>query len=276
LFGERILNRLRQNFATNDIPFNSLTFGQLFGIIKSEGLTLCNELKLQAKYGADRAQSRQEMGNFCEAFGFEKIEAPSTKKKRFNKRRGKPRRLPFQPKAMNPQTKPNNPNKGKTKLTKKNPKKQTKPIICYKCGKAGHKANQCKMKQKINELFADNTQMQSKLLSLLIQENSNKLDDNNDYYSDLQEESDYESSPLPTINVITNKNQKEFLLDLIGQIPDGNLKREYLEKLKTLILEEEDKTPKFTLNAPSSSLTNICKQFPIPNPFQQITTKELQ
>jgi len=39
LFGERILNRLRQNFATNDIPFNSLTFGQLFRIIKSEGLT---------------------------------------------------------------------------------------------------------------------------------------------------------------------------------------------------------------------------------------------
>ena len=33
LFGERILNRLRQNFDTNDIPFNSLTFGQLFGIL---------------------------------------------------------------------------------------------------------------------------------------------------------------------------------------------------------------------------------------------------
>ena len=88
MFGERILNRLRQNFATNDIPFNLLTFGQLFGIIKSEGLTLCNELKLQAKYGADRAQSKHEMGNFCEAFGFEKIEAPSTKRKIFNKRKG--------------------------------------------------------------------------------------------------------------------------------------------------------------------------------------------
>jgi len=43
-----------------------------------------------------------------------------------------------------------------------------------------------------------------------------------------------------------------------------------------LILEKEDKTPKFTLNVPFSSLTNIYKQFPIPNPFQQITTKELQ
>ena len=32
----------------------------------------------------------------------------------------------------------------------------------------------------------------------------------------------------------------------------------------------------FSLNSPTSSLTNIYKHFPIPNPFQQITTKELQ
>ena len=49
-----------------------------------------------------------------------------------------------------------------------------------------------------------------------------------------------------------------------------------MEKLKAIILEEEDKMPKFTLNASSSSLTSIYKQFPIPNPFQQITTKDLQ
>ena len=55
--------------------------------------------------------------------------------------------------------------------------------------------------------------MQSKLLSLLIQDTSNNSDEN-DYYSDSQNESDYESSPRPTINVITNKSQKEFLLDL--------------------------------------------------------------
>ena len=129
------------------------------------------------------------------------------------------------------------------------------------------------MKQKINELFADDSQMQSKLLALLLQDMSDKSDNNIDYYSNSQDESDYESSPLPTVNMITNKNQKEFLLDLIGQIPDGDLKKEYLQKLKILILEEEDKTPKFTLNASSSSLTNIYKQFPIPNPFQKITTK---
>ena len=41
-------------------------------------------------------------------------------------------------------------------------------------------------------------------------------------------------------------------------------------------MEEEDKTPKFSLDASTFSLTTICKQIPIPNPFQQITTKDLQ
>jgi len=84
LFGVRILNKLRQNFSTNDIPFGLLTFGQLFGIVKSEGLNLCNEIKLQSKYGSKRTQSRKEMGTFCEAFGVTKIEAPSTVQKRIH------------------------------------------------------------------------------------------------------------------------------------------------------------------------------------------------
>jgi len=67
------------------------------------------------------------------------------------------------------------------------------------------------------------------------------------------------------LNVITNKSQKEFLLDLIGQISDGNIKHEYLKKLKSIILEEEEETPKFSLE--SLSLTTIYKQFPVPNPF---------
>ena len=109
----------------------------------------------------------------------------------------------------------------------------------------GHKAFQCKIEQKINELFAEDAQMKAKLLSVLIQEHTDE--DDNDYYSE-STDSGYESSPFPVINVTMNKSEKEFLLDLIGQIPDGELKRKYLDKLEQLILEEEDKTPKFTLN----------------------------
>jgi len=74
----------------------------------------------------------------------------------------------------------------------------------------------------------------------------------------------------PNMNhLLFQQFQKEFLLDLIGQISNGELKKEYLEKLKTLILEEEDKGPKFSLTASSSSLTNIYKQIPIPIHFNK-------
>ena len=102
LFGERILNKLCQNFGTNDIPFILLTFGQLFGIVKTEGLNLCNKIKIQSKYGSERAQSRKEMDTFCEAFGLTKIEAPSTARKRIQKKRAQPKfkRPPKQPKPF--------------------------------------------------------------------------------------------------------------------------------------------------------------------------------
>ena len=100
LFEEHILNKLRQNFRTNDIPFGLLSFGQLFGIVKSEGLNLCNEIKLQSKYGLERVQSRNGMGTFCEPFRINKIEAPSTVRKRLNKKKSQPKRPPRQPKPF--------------------------------------------------------------------------------------------------------------------------------------------------------------------------------
>ena len=88
---------------------------------------------------------------------------------------------------------------------------------------------------------------------------SDNSDVENNYYSE-STDSDYESSPLPVVNgITTTKSHKEFLVDVIGQISDRNLKNEYLEKLKQLILEEDDNTPKFSLDG-TSSLTTIYKQ----------------
>jgi len=143
------LKQTSSNFGTNDIPFNLLSCGQLFGIVKSQGLNLCNEIKLQSKYGAEKAQSRKEMDNFCEAFGVTKIEAPSTVRKRINKKRAQPKRT-YKPKPFVQKTPP----KAKPSTKGKTPKKQKKPIMCYKCGKTGHKSFQCKTEQKINELFS--------------------------------------------------------------------------------------------------------------------------
>jgi len=100
LFGERILNKLRQNFGTNVIPFQLISFGQLFGIVKTEGLNLCNEINLQSKYNLEKAQSRKKMGTFYEAFGITQIKAPSTTHKRLAKKKAQPKRPLGQPKPF--------------------------------------------------------------------------------------------------------------------------------------------------------------------------------
>ena len=59
--------------------------------------------------------------------------------------------------------------------------------------------------------------MKAKLLSISIQDATDKSEAQNDYYSE-STDSEYESSPLPIVNVITTtKSRKEFLLDLIGK-----------------------------------------------------------
>jgi len=64
-------------------------------------------------------------------------------------------------------------------------------------------------------IFAGDPELKQKLHALLIRDQSED-EDQDSYYSESQSDSEYESSPIPTINVITNKSQKEFLLDLIG------------------------------------------------------------
>jgi len=105
---------------------------------------------IDGKSECEILNTSQEMGNFCEAFGVAKIQAPSTKRKKIAKRKGPPRR-PFRPKTI---AKPNPPSTTKPKNTQKGPKKQKKPIVCYKCGKTERKSFQCKKEQKINELFS--------------------------------------------------------------------------------------------------------------------------
>ena len=159
---------------------------------------------------------------------------------------------------------------------KKQTARKNKPVVCYKCGKIGHKAFQCKTEHKISELFSGDPELQKKLLALLTT-NISGSNQEEDYYAESSEDSEYESSPILSLNVITSKPQKEFLLDLIGQIPDINRKREYLEKLKGIIPEEEEKPLKFELGPSTFSfLTQIFDHYPITNPYQQVITKQLQ
>lgn len=76
-----IFQKLKEASGKETIPYDQLTYGQFFAFIKLEGLSICNELKIQSKYGKENTQQRRELRSLCEAFGFEKIQSPSTVRK---------------------------------------------------------------------------------------------------------------------------------------------------------------------------------------------------
>ena len=76
------------------------------------------------------------MGTFCEAFGVTKIEAPSSIRRMVQKKKAQAKTRKPQPKTF--VKKEQAPYKPRPK--KRPPKKPKKLIVCYKCGKTGHKA----------------------------------------------------------------------------------------------------------------------------------------
>ena len=152
------------------------------------------------------------MGKFCEAFGIAKIEAPSTKAKKSIKRTSKLIKKPFKSSRPKP---PLLPQEKQVVLKKK--KFPKKPMTCFKCGKLGRKATDCKFEQKVNELFSYQLKLRAKVLSIMATIQSES--DQDVYQESNSSDLDYSSSPIQTINVITNRDQKELLFDLIGKIP---------------------------------------------------------
>ena len=138
-----------------------------------------------------------------EAFGITNIEAPSTKAKRIQKKTSTLSRKPSRTTYPKPSPlRKSLPNK------KKQPLKT--PITCFKCGKPGHKATECKVEQKVNELFVDNPKLRDKVLTILA---NNHSESDKDYYQDTDsDKSAYSSSPIQTINVITTNTLKKTLI----------------------------------------------------------------
>ena len=255
LFAERINLKIKEEMQIDIIPWKEVTYGQLTAFIKREGLALCSEIKLQAKYGRDKKSRRKELGNFCESFGLQRVEAPSIRKKK-HERISQDKRRPAK-RFSKPKT--------ESKPFSKPYKSKPKRITCYKCGKIGHKANECTLKQKINEICQDNEELRSKLINLLIKDSSDEeLEFNSDSDSD-------RSGSTHFCQTISEDNDRETLFQLIDNLDNPTTKREYFLKLKHLLFKEQK-----TLPEEPFSLTKILNQRPSTSIFSPVTTKDLQ
>ena len=93
LFAQGARNKFRADYD-NIIPYKDLAYGELINYINQEGLAICLDLKLKSKFKKDNIYNKDELGSFCQQYGYESIKLPSStsKKRKINFRENKYRR----------------------------------------------------------------------------------------------------------------------------------------------------------------------------------------
>lgn len=215
LFAERVRQKLRENF-NNTIPYQNLTYGDLINYINKEGLAVCADLRFKEKLKKDRINSKNELGNFCQQYGYQPLNGPSTSKSKVFKKRSSKY---FRKKKYNL---PENYKKGKDyaskskkpyRLNYKKSKRKSKDIIiCHKCGRNGHTANNCYAKTKINELNVSED----------LKEQIRKIILNTDSDSD-ESISDFQTNDLNILENTTSSSEDSDICECIGKCHCNNL-----------------------------------------------------
>jgi hypothetical protein len=239
------------------IDYDTLTYGDIISITKQEGLKMCIEQSIAKQQSDNKRKVKYEMGNFYEQYGILPI-APS-QRSHIKHRNEKYQKQKFWKKSKS--FKPNEYYNKSKKIVKKpnkhykkydNKKFDKKKIKCFKCDKYGHFANDCKVKQKINQLQINDKEKEDlyKILELRNTDSENDISSDEIESSSSDEYSSSSSFPnikfgcndncCKSINVITKslnvltkqEEQEELLLEAISKINDPELKANMLHKLR--------------------------------------------
>ncbi|GAV84672.1 hypothetical protein CFOL_v3_28114, partial [Cephalotus follicularis] len=75
LFAEKIESKYREQY-NRIVPYDTLTYGDIFSIITKTGLELCNDIKINKQIKRDAKTYKKELGDVCTQFGYEQLKPP--------------------------------------------------------------------------------------------------------------------------------------------------------------------------------------------------------
>lgn len=131
------------------INYEAYTYGKLIRVCIQDGLSLCNEIRLNQQVKRYYLNEKQQLSEFCEQFAIDMSESSKKSNRRKGKRdyKEKPYRQYRKKKCLEKRVKRKVDYKGKKKFFRNN-----KWNASHKCGRIGHYDRDYKVKDKINSL----------------------------------------------------------------------------------------------------------------------------
>ncbi|KAG4957499.1 hypothetical protein JHK85_043879 [Glycine max] len=83
--GDKVRDKIRSQSANGDIPYENLSYGQLISYVQKVTLKICQDDKIQRQLAKEKAQTKRDLGSFCEQFGLPAC--PKQKKKQISRKK---------------------------------------------------------------------------------------------------------------------------------------------------------------------------------------------
>uniref|UniRef100_A0A0R0G483 CCHC-type domain-containing protein n=1 Tax=Glycine max TaxID=3847 RepID=A0A0R0G483_SOYBN len=255
--GDKVRDKIRSQSANGDIPYENLSYGQLISYVQKVALKICQDDKIQRQLAKEKAQTKRDLGSFCEQFGLPAC--PKQKKKQTSRKEAQDHK-PANRRRFSKQRYSQKPS---TSREMENPKQKIKSkITCYNCGKQGHISKYCRLKKKLRNLNLEPA-IEEKINNLLIETSEEETETSSSVLSDenlnlIQQDDQLSSTDDEDGQINTLTREQDLLFEAINSIPDPQEKKVFLEKLKKT-LEVKPRQKDFITNN-KFDVSNILKR----------------